>query len=71
MTLSITFRSLNSRNDSNQTRIEELYLDRTLSEILVVRGKFAISLNHFICATLSGQRASPDFVAPVIRVSSK
>lgn len=63
--------TLNSKNDSDQTRIEELYLDRTPNEILLGRGNFAVSLNHFIYATPAGQRASSDFVALVIRISSK
>lgn len=71
MTLLITFGTLNLRNNSSQTKTEELYLDRTLSEILVGRENFAVTLNHFIYATPPGQRASPNFVAPVIRVSSK
>lgn len=62
---------MNSKNDSDQTRIEELYLDRTPNEILLGRGNFAVSLNHFIYATPTGQRASSDFVALVIRISSK
>lgn len=64
MTIPITLGSLNSRNDSNQS-IEELNLDRKLIEILVSRGNFAAFLNHFIYTTPSGQRANPDFAAPV------
>ena len=64
MTLPITLESLNSRNDSNQSK-EELTLDQKLVEILVSRGNFVTFLNHFIYTTPSGQRASPDFAAPV------
>ena len=66
----VTLGSSNSRNDSDQS-IEELYLDKTLTEILVSTGNFVASLNHSIYPTPSGQRASPDFAAPDIRVSSK